>query len=163
LLVTFCFPTRVFKALALALAEGFIIDLLPKCRDESGTIRIGMSLSKLGTGEIKLSRACIQTSEVWDFKKVTILARATVTYRVPLYPDILEAHLLISWPAGGILEYFIQMLQQKLQSNLLTRFSGWVLESNVFPTRLDLFLRREDSVGHQWVATQTQVKACLFK
>jgi hypothetical protein len=32
-------------------------------------------------------------------------------YRVPFYPDMVGAHLLISRPAGGVLEHFLQELQ----------------------------------------------------
>jgi hypothetical protein len=70
-----------------------------------------------------------------------------VPYRLPFNPNMVGAHLLISQPAGGILEYFFQKFHQNLRSNLLTSFLSWVLESAVFSTRVDLFLQRKDSVG----------------
>jgi hypothetical protein len=36
-----------------------------------------------------------------------------VPYQVPLYPDVIRAHLLIGWPYGGILKQSPQMLCQK--------------------------------------------------
>jgi hypothetical protein len=54
---------RVFEALALAPVEGSLTDSSLGGRAKIGTTGIGMSLSKLGTGEIKLSKACIQIKE----------------------------------------------------------------------------------------------------
>jgi hypothetical protein len=55
--------------------------------------------------------------------------------------------MLISRPARGILEYFFQMFHQNLRSNLVTGIPSWVLESAIFPSRVDLFLQRKDSTG----------------
>jgi hypothetical protein len=57
------------------------------------------------------------------------------------------AHLHIGRPAGGALEYFLQMFHQKLQRNLFISFPSRILESVVLPTRVDLFLKRKDSAG----------------
>jgi hypothetical protein len=57
--VAFCLPTRVFEALALALAERSPMDSSPEGRAETGAARNGMSPLKLGMGEIKLFKACI--------------------------------------------------------------------------------------------------------
>jgi hypothetical protein len=35
-------------------------------------------------------------------------------YQVPFYLDMVEAHVLVSWLAGCVLEYFIQEFLQKL-------------------------------------------------
>jgi hypothetical protein len=60
-----CFPfaDRVFKALALTLAEGSLVDSSPGDWPETGMAGIRMSPSKPGMGEMKLSKACIQTRE----------------------------------------------------------------------------------------------------
>jgi hypothetical protein len=50
--------------LALAPAEGSVIDSSPRGRVKTGMAEIGISRSKLGTEEMKLSNACIQTEEV---------------------------------------------------------------------------------------------------
>jgi hypothetical protein len=62
--VAFCLPTRVFEALALAPAEGSLTDSSPGGQVKIGMARIEMSPSRLGMGEIKLSKACIQTNEI---------------------------------------------------------------------------------------------------
>jgi hypothetical protein len=78
------------------------------------TIKNGMSPSKPEMGEIKLSKACIQTREMWDSKKTIVFIMTSAPYRVPFYPDMIGAHLLIGWPVGGVLEHFIQEFHQKL-------------------------------------------------
>jgi hypothetical protein len=49
--------------LALAPLEGPLMGSSPGDRAKTGTAGIGMSPLKLRTGEIKLSKACIQTKE----------------------------------------------------------------------------------------------------
>jgi hypothetical protein len=49
-------------------------------------------------------------------------------YGVPFYPDMVGAHLLISWLAGGVLEHFIQEFHQKPWRNLFAGFLSQVLE-----------------------------------
>jgi hypothetical protein len=73
------------------------------------------------------------------------------------------AHLLVSRPAGGILEYFFQMFHKNLWSNLLTGFPSWVLESAVFPARVDLFLNRKDSAGQPMGGHADSCQALLFQ
>jgi hypothetical protein len=63
LVVAFHLPSRVFEALALAPAEGSLAGSSPGGWAETGMARIGILPSKPGTGEIKLSRSCIQTKE----------------------------------------------------------------------------------------------------
>jgi hypothetical protein len=63
-LAAFQLPTWVFEALALAPAEGSLVGSLPGERAKTRTAEIGMSSSKLGTGDIKLSKACIQIKEM---------------------------------------------------------------------------------------------------
>jgi hypothetical protein len=41
---------------------------------------------------------------------MTTVMKVRVPYRVLFYPDVVRAHLLISWPAGGVLEDFLQVL-----------------------------------------------------
>jgi hypothetical protein len=62
--IAFCYPARVFKALAMELAEGLLTDSSLEGQVESGMIEIGTSPSKPGMGEIMLSKGCIQTSKV---------------------------------------------------------------------------------------------------
>jgi hypothetical protein len=61
-----CFrlPTQVFDALALAPAVGSLLDSPPGGRAKTGTIEIRMSPSKLGMGEMKLSKTYIQTNKI---------------------------------------------------------------------------------------------------
>jgi hypothetical protein len=63
LAVAFHLPSRAFKVLALAPTEGSLVDSSLGGRAETGMARIEISLSNLGTGEMKLSNACIQTKE----------------------------------------------------------------------------------------------------
>jgi hypothetical protein len=63
LVAAFCLPARVFEPLALTPAEGLLVGSSLGDQAETKTVRIGMSSSKLGTGEVKLSKACIQTKE----------------------------------------------------------------------------------------------------
>jgi hypothetical protein len=60
--VAFCLPARVFEELALAPTEGSLTDSSPGGQAKIGMVGNGMSASKLGMGEIKLSKACIQTT-----------------------------------------------------------------------------------------------------
>jgi hypothetical protein len=73
------------------------------------------------------------------------------------------AHLLISRPVGGILEYFFQMFHQKLRSNLLTSFLSQILGSAVFPTQVDLFLQRKDSAGQPMGGHADSYRTLLFQ
>jgi hypothetical protein len=70
-----------------------------------------------------------------------------VPYRVSFYPDMVGAHLLVSQPAGGVLEHFFQELHQMLLSNLLVGFLSGVFDSAVLPARVNLLLQRDDSTG----------------
>jgi hypothetical protein len=69
--------------------------------------KIRISPSNPGIGEIKLSKAYIRTYKLWDFEKVTKLVMTWAPYRVLFYPDMVEAHLLISRLAGGVLEHLL--------------------------------------------------------
>jgi hypothetical protein len=55
--------------------------------------------------------------------------------------------MLISWPARGVLEHFLQEFHQKLWWNLLASFLSWVIESTVFLAWVGLFLQGDDSAG----------------
>jgi hypothetical protein len=59
LAVAFYLPARVMRALASALAEGSLLDSSLGGRAKTGMVRTGMSPSKTGMGEMKLSKACI--------------------------------------------------------------------------------------------------------
>jgi hypothetical protein len=67
-------------------------------------------------------------------------------YRVPFYPDMVGVYLLISRSDGGVLEH-VQELHQMLRGDLLVGFPSRILNSVVFPTRVDLFLQRDDSAS----------------
>jgi hypothetical protein len=97
---------QVFEALALAPVDESLVGSSLGGQAKTGTARIRMSPSKSGIGEIKLSKTCIQMNKIYDFKKTIILIKTRVPYRIPFNPDMVGAHLLISRPAGGILEYF---------------------------------------------------------
>jgi hypothetical protein len=84
-------------------------------------------------------------------------------YQVPIHPDMVGAHLHIGQPAGGILEQFLQMFHQKLQSNLFIGFPSRILESAVLPTRVDLFLQRKDSMGQPMGSHADSCQALLFE
>jgi hypothetical protein len=56
-----CFPTRVLDTPVLASADRSLVDSPFEDRAETAIVRIGMSPSNTGMGEIKLSRACIRT------------------------------------------------------------------------------------------------------
>jgi hypothetical protein len=116
-------------------------------RAKIGTAKIGTSPSKLGMGEIQISKVCIQTKEMRDFRKTIKFVLTRAPYRVPFHPDMVGAHLLISWPAGDVLKHLFQEFHQELWRNLVTGFSSWVLETTVFPARVNMFLQRDDSVG----------------
>jgi hypothetical protein len=68
-------------------------------------------------------------------------------YQVPLYPNMVGEHLLISWPARSVLEYLSQMFHQELWSYIFPGLLSQVLGSIVLPTWMDLFLQWLDSVG----------------
>jgi hypothetical protein len=140
LAVAFRIPAGVFKALVLALAEVSLIDSSPGYWVKTVMVVIGMSPSKSGMEEIKLSKACIQVNKLWDFKKATELVMTRVPYRVPFYTDMVGAHLLINRPAGGVFEHLLQELHQVLWSDFLIGFLGQILNSAIFPTQVDLFL-----------------------
>jgi hypothetical protein len=63
LTVAFRLPARVFEALALGLMEGSLADSSLGGRAETRMAGIRTSPSKPGTGEVKLSKACIQTNK----------------------------------------------------------------------------------------------------
>jgi hypothetical protein len=81
------------------------------------------------------------------FHGITILIETRAPYRVPFYPDIVGAHLLISRSAASVIEPFFQKFHKKVQGNLLDGFPSGILESAVLPPRVDLFLQGNDSVG----------------
>jgi hypothetical protein len=68
-------------------------------------------------------------------------------YRVSFHPDMVGLHLLVSQPVGGVLKHFFQKLHQMLQSNLFTGLPSQVLDSDILPARVNLFLQRNNSVG----------------
>jgi hypothetical protein len=68
----FRLPARVFEALALAPVEGSPMDSSLGGRVETGMSRNEMSPSKPGMGEIKLSKASIQTREMWDSNETRV-------------------------------------------------------------------------------------------
>jgi hypothetical protein len=64
LIATLHFPARVFDAPTLVPADGSLAGSPLGDRTEIGIVRIGMSPSNLGMGEMKLSRTCIQTHKI---------------------------------------------------------------------------------------------------
>jgi hypothetical protein len=163
LAVAFHLAARVFQALALALTEGSLTDSSPGDRVKIGMVGIGMSPSKLGMGEIKLSKAWIQMNKMWDFKKEMKSVMTTVPYRVPFYPYMVGGYLLVSQPAGGVFKHLLQELHQVLQSDLPIGFPSRVLETAVFPARVDCFFRGMTRWASQWAATQTSVRLHSFR
>jgi hypothetical protein len=75
---------------------------------------IRMSPSKLRMGEMKLSKACIQTKETSDFKKTRKVVLTRKPYQVSFHPDMVGAQLFIGQPAGGVLKHFFQEFHQML-------------------------------------------------
>jgi hypothetical protein len=63
-----------------------------------------MSPSKPGIGEMKLSKACIQTIKLQDLMKIESNCSFRAPYRVPFYTDMVDVCLLIGRPTGGVLE-----------------------------------------------------------
>jgi hypothetical protein len=59
--VAFRLPARVLRALALTPAEESLVDSSPGGWAKIGMAGFGMSPSKPGMGEMKLSKACIHT------------------------------------------------------------------------------------------------------
>jgi hypothetical protein len=99
---------------------------------------IRMSPSKLRMGEMKLSKACIQTKETSDFKKMRKVVLTRKPYQVNFHPDMVGAQLLIGQPAGGVLKHFFQEFHQMLLSNLLAGLLSQVLESAVLLVKVHL-------------------------
>jgi hypothetical protein len=72
-------------------------------------------------------------------------------------------HLLISRPARGVLKHFFHELHQMLWSNLLAGLPGWVLDSTVLPSWVNLFLQRNDSVSQTVGGHIDSSQAMLFQ
>jgi hypothetical protein len=89
--------------------------------------------------------------------------KTRVPYWVPFYPDVVGAHQLISRPARGVSEYYFQMFHQKLENNLLTGLSSQVMESAVFPTRVNMFLQRKESTDQPMGGHTDFCHALLFQ
>jgi hypothetical protein len=83
-------------------------------------------------------------------------------YRVPFYPGMVGAHLLIGRTAGGVLEHLFQELRQVLRGDLLVGFPSRILNSDVFPSRLNLFLQRDDSAGQPIGGHTNSCQVVLF-
>jgi hypothetical protein len=64
LAIAFCLLAQVFEALALAPVEGSLADLSPGGRAKTRMARIRTSTLKSGMGEIKMSKAYIQTNKI---------------------------------------------------------------------------------------------------
>jgi hypothetical protein len=99
-------PALVFDARTLAPVVGSLMDIPTAGQAKTGMVGIGMSPSKLGMGEIKLYKACIQTNKIGDFKKAMKFEITRAPYRVSCYPNMVGAHLLVDRPAGSLLKYF---------------------------------------------------------
>jgi hypothetical protein len=76
---------------------------------------------------------------------------------------MVEAHLLVSRPTGGVLKHFFQELHQMLRSNLLAGLPSGVFDSVVKPARVNLFLQRDDSTGQPVGRHVDSSKATLFQ
>jgi hypothetical protein len=76
-----------------------------------------------------------------------VLIETRAPYQVPYYPDMVGVHLLISWPAAGVLEHFFQKLHKKVQVNRLSGFLSWILESVALLPQVNLCLQRNNSTG----------------
>jgi hypothetical protein len=147
LAVAFHLPAQALRALAPALTEGSLIDSSSGGRAETGMVGIEMSPSKPGMGEMKLSKACIQTNMMFDSKKAMKYDITGAPYRVPLNPNMVGSHLLVGWPAGSVLEYLSYMLHQEIWSYIFLGLLSRVLGSTVLPTQMDMFLQLLDSAG----------------
>jgi hypothetical protein len=123
---------------------------------------IGICPSNPGMGEIKLSKACIQTNKLRDSEKVTKLVMMRAPYWVPFYPDMVGAHLLIGLSASGVLEHLFQEHHQVLRDDLRIGLLSWILNSAIFPTRVNLFLQRDNSVGQLMGGHANSYQAALF-
>jgi hypothetical protein len=57
------------------------------------------------------------------------------------------AHLLVSRPAGGVLNHLFQEFHQMLWSDLVASLPSWVLEPALLPAWVNLLFQREDPAG----------------
>jgi hypothetical protein len=73
------------------------------------------------------------------------------------------AHLLVSRPAGGVLEHFLQELHQMLWSNLHIGFLSGVFDSTVLPARVNLLLQRDNSACQPVGGHTDSSQAVLFQ
>jgi hypothetical protein len=73
------------------------------------------------------------------------------------------AHLIISRPARGVLEHFLQELHQILWSNLHIGFLSGVFDSAIHPARMNLLLQRDDSAGQLVSGHTDSSQAMLFQ
>jgi hypothetical protein len=60
---------------------------------------------------------------------------------------MVDALLLGSRPAIGILEHLLQELYQLVSFNVVTRLPSWIMDSVVLPSGTHLFLHRGSSAG----------------
>jgi hypothetical protein len=56
------------------------------------------------------------------------------------------AHLFVSQPAASILKHLFQNLHEKIWVDLFSGFLGRILELDVFPPWVNLFLQRNDTM-----------------
>jgi hypothetical protein len=81
------------------------------------------------------------------FQEIKVLIKSRVPYRVPFYPNMVGAYLLVSRPAAGVLEHFFQNFYETVQSNPLNGFPSRIMGTAILPPWVDLFLQRDDSAG----------------
>jgi hypothetical protein len=102
LAAAFYLPVRVFEALALAPADGSLIDSPLGGPVETGMTEIGMSPSNLGRGEIKLSKACIQTNKGALSGLIGFPSRILDNTIFPTWVDLfLQGNDSVDQPMGG--------------------------------------------------------------
>jgi hypothetical protein len=97
------------------------------------------------------------------FQEIKVLIKSRVPYQVPFYPNMVGAHLLISWPTGSVLEHFFQKLHETIQSNPLDGFSSRILGSAILPPWVDFFLQRDDSAGQPMGGYADSSQIALFQ
>jgi hypothetical protein len=156
-----CFPARVFEALAPAPGDGSLIDSLLGDRVETGIIRISISPSNPGMGEMKLSKDYIHIHKELDLKEKYRTKRRT-PYQDPFHSNMVGALLFISQPTTDVLKHFFQELHEVIRPTLLGGFLSRILSIVVLPPQVDLLLQRNHSTRHPMGGHTASRQVTLF-
>jgi hypothetical protein len=100
--VAFYLPAQVFRALAPALADGSLVDSLPGGRAKTGIAEIGISPSKPGTGEMRLSNGCIQYTMVHFRQHIEMWAEGTCGDTNTVGKSFADRKLTVTGEAVGL-------------------------------------------------------------